>query len=939
MAAKKKKMPRKGVKRPLDWTLVDENIEDVERIKLDAETQRELGCLVGEHVFLEYPWAYVQRDLVINFSKLPESSLEAFQEKILAYKADTFLLGYASTQLISDEFVICLSEHAKRIVCERNRDISKAIWNKVANKVRKKANYWQSLGSELEVEETFVKNLRELFEVEIVLPGKLLGSNRKLCDRGSNDSRDSYVQLVNANENFENIDRKCIARTVQTHLPSREAFVQTYLKNPRNAWTQYVYEDTLNDASIHEEDLEEKSEENDEERSREKSDIEDKEVEEIPREKTPLELFLEARSQEMIEVIRYNAAVNLHVDDVQNLSRPECKILALPKANTFRERCSFIPFNFKVNKAISNVSVHPKLTEYVAISYISVPTGSWENKFANEGEFQTRVLLWSFQDSLRPQLSLQDHREIYSVCFCPYDDNLVIGGCSTGQAIVWNIEDYLSSDRNDKNIKFRTSSQNNAPVFRPIVVSDKHRSHCLPVRTIWWMPASYKVEPNGKLTKSSVSTDVQFLTASEDGTVAFWNLSLSSKFRTLVEDEIFQPVFRLRVPISSQESENVTLLCLCLPSIKNPKDTEYTRSLWIGCREGLIKCKWEEQAEDTAEIVECKILNHSYVHDGPVTEITRSPHLRDVLLTIGGRVFAIWRDDYLDSPLFWRRARRYTVCCWANEPGVFLLGTRDGAFEIWDIKNESNQPVFSRVVSSRSISSLILLDYLGCKGSKMIGIGDQNGFFHAFEEPEIFRGDQTIIERMDWFEEYVWREARRKRVFIGWQEDFLANDPVMIAKRAARRDEERKREAEKTRERLRREQEARLKLRAEKRTRSAPISKDVAWKSKEFDRMKNVLLSKKGLVPAELEAKRLPLVVAKAERDAKLKRAQDKVANQEAHFLNKLLIDFPELFETKREALKSKESVEQQKSVDDYLKKFDEIRNRANEMLTKNSRN
>ncbi|XP_076388423.1 dynein axonemal intermediate chain 3-like isoform X1 [Megachile rotundata] len=861
-AVKKSKMSRKC---PSNWTLVDENIENVEHVKLDPEMQRGLGCFVGEHVFLEYPWAYVKRDLVTYLSNLSESSLARFQQRIHSYKADTFLLGYSSTRLISDEFVICLSEDAKRVVSERNRDISKYIWNKVANKVRKQAKPWRCLGSEFEVDETFVKNTRELFEVEIVLPGRLLGTNRKLCDRSSNDSRDSYAQLVNANENFENVERKCIDRVVQTHLPTREAFVQTCLENPRNAWTQYVYEDILKDALVGEEGLEEdgesddKSDKNVDERSRE-----DKDIEQAIRDKSPLELFLESRSPMMIDVIRYNAAMNLYVDDVQSLSRFEHKIETLSETNTFQERCSFSDFDLAVDKTISDVCVRSELTEYLAISYISASTRISVNEMMNEREFRSRVLLWTFRDPLRPRLSLQDHREIYRVCFCPYDDDLVIGGCSSGQVIVWNIGEYWSNDRTDKYIKFRRSSRNNVPVVRPIIVSDKHSSHCLPVRTIRWIPANYRIEPNGKLTKSSVSSSAQFLTASEDGTVAFWNLSVRSK-HIVRGDEIFQPVFRLRVPNSSQEPRNFNLLCLCLPSIKvlderdlretsreishdrsNSNGTRYTKSLWIGCTEGLIKCRWEEQPEGTVETVECKILSRSYAHDGPVTEITRSPHHQDVLLTIGGRVFAIWRDDYLDSPVFRRRARKYTTCCWANEPGVFVLGTVDGILEIWDIKNEPNQPVFSRVVSSRSISSLITLDYSASKGSKMIGAGDQNGHFRVFEEPQIFRSGQTSVERMDWFEEYIWREVRRKRVFSGWQEDFLANDPVMTAKRATRHDEERKREEEKARERLRRERETRLKSKAEKRVRSAPLPKDVAWKSKEYHRMKSVLLSKKG---------------------------------------------------------------------------------------------
>ncbi|KOC66582.1 WD repeat-containing protein 63 [Habropoda laboriosa] len=822
-------MPRKGVKYPFVWTLVDENIENVERLRLDTKTQRELGCLVGERVFLEYPWAYVHRDLVLEFAKLPDSPLSAYREKIEAYEADAFLLGYSSTRLTSDEFVICLSEEAERLVSQRNRNITGLIWRKVIGKVIKTAKPWNSFNSGSEVDETFVRNTRELFEIEIVLPGKMLGFSRILGDRGSNDSRDSYVQLVNVDETFENIERRCISRAVQTNLQPRETFVQTYPGYPKNAWTQYTYEDKEED-----------------------------EEEEEPRERTPLELFLQDRSQEMIDVIKYNAVVNLHVDDIENLSGRERDIEMVPEVAAFHQQVSFADFSLTANKALSDVSVHPKLTEYVAISYITDSIRAWKN------EFQARVLLWKLTDPLRPQFVLEDHREIYSVSFCPYAENLVLGGCSTGQVIIWNMKDY----RDDKNIKVGTTTRNNLPVFRPVVVSDKQRSHRLPVRKIQWMDAKYRIEPNGKMTKSSISSDVQFLTASAD--------------------------------------------------------------------EGLIECRWEGESleEKWSDVVECEVLNRSCVHNGPVAEITRSPHLRDVLLTIGGQVFAIWKDDYMDSPLFSRRtASWYATCCWANEPGVFLLGSQDGSLEIWDVKNEPNQPVFSKIVSAKSIVHLTLLEYplFPLERSKMIGVGDQGGLFRVFKEPEIFRSEDAI-ERMDWFEEYVWREVRRKNVFISWQNDFLANDPTSLTNRSARRNKERKRETEEARERLRREQEARLRLKEEKRARSAPVPKHVAWKAKEFDRMKNVLLNKKHFDPDQLEAKRLPLVVLKAEREATLKRAQDKIARREEYFLNAVSLEFANVLEEKVEVLEFGEWIELGKSVDDYIKIFTQVQRTADDV-------
>jgi len=43
------------------------------------------------------------------------------------------------------------------------------------------------------------------------------------------------------------------------------------------------------------------------------------------------------------------------------------------------------------------------------------------------------------------------------------------------------------------------------------------------------------------------------------------------------------------------------------------------------------------------------------IHDGPVTELTRSDFYNKVVATVGGKIFALWRDDY-GEPLFWNRS-------------------------------------------------------------------------------------------------------------------------------------------------------------------------------------------------------------------------------------------------------------------------------------------
>lgn len=341
---------------------------------------------------------------------------------------------------------------------------------------------------------------------------------------------------------------------------------------------------------------------------------------------------------------------------------------------------------------------------------------------------------------------------------------------------------------------------------------------------------------------------------------------------------------------------------------------------------------------ETSGLEKCKLLNSSSAHDGPVVAISRSPHLSDVFLTMGGHVFAIWKDDYLDLPLFRRKSDCvYTACCWSNRPGIFLMGTSLGDLEIWDIKRRVNKPVFMQTISRKPIT-LLSLPESRKHGCKLIGAGDCNSAFRIFEEPTEFEDD--TVERMDWFEEYIWREVRRKKMFSSWQKDFLQNDATVIARRQARADEEHRLKLDMARQKLQKEHEERLRLEAEEEARKIPKSKDTIWKLRQQKRMKKVLLEKKKFQPRELQEKRLPLVRLAEERNLKMIKAKNEVALQDKHFDNFVSLKFPEYYDLieKDEILEEKremdeERVEDEEMIDIYLQEFYKVRDEARKII------
>lgn len=43
------------------------------------------------------------------------------------------------------------------------------------------------------------------------------------------------------------------------------------------------------------------------------------------------------------------------------------------------------------------------------------------------------------------------------------------------------------------------------------------------------------------------------------------------------------------------------------------------------------------------------------MHDGPVTHAVRSRYYHKLVVTVGGKIFAVWRDDF-GEPLLWKKS-------------------------------------------------------------------------------------------------------------------------------------------------------------------------------------------------------------------------------------------------------------------------------------------
>lgn len=88
-------------------------------------------------------------------------------------------------------------------------------------------------------------------------------------------------------------------------------------------------------------------------------------------------------------------------------------------------------------------------------------------------------------------------------------------------------------------------------------------------------------------------------------------------------------------------------------------DYEMKPDIVVGTSEGdLMQITWDGYEFSTGMLVNTEPANTvawDKIHDGPVTRVVRSKYLRRILITVGGKIFALWREDSM-HPILWRKS-------------------------------------------------------------------------------------------------------------------------------------------------------------------------------------------------------------------------------------------------------------------------------------------
>ena len=111
--------------------------------------------------------------------------------------------------------------------------------------------------------------------------------------------------------------------------------------------------------------------------------------------------------------------------------------------NQLKELRNFTDLDFSKGKALSCIDWHPTKKGVVAVSVCK--TMSFDERVEVSGQVDVAyVIIWEFAEWIKPQLALQSPQECFSFKYNPTMPNIVVGGCYSGQAIMWDLNEAMA---------------------------------------------------------------------------------------------------------------------------------------------------------------------------------------------------------------------------------------------------------------------------------------------------------------------------------------------------------------------------------------------------------------------------------------------------------------------------------------------------------------
>ncbi|NXJ89202.1 WDR63 protein, partial [Corythaixoides concolor] len=753
-----------------------------------TKTQEIFNCRVDEDVTEENCFKLIKKEDIIQDLKTRAaiSDFHPLKKVVLEYPGEELLVVFDAKFQYGQNFYLVASEEAKENLlkppetAEEKEEENREGTLEVHPYKPPVSKTWVSLGSEKEVEEESVKETAPKIKYMISRVRRKFGAPITFTDKNASHVKDSYIECTPYQDKTFSI--KMLEKDVGVQMVPkvREASTQTKWIYPKNTAKQYFprqlsnkekeeslssekLKNFLTSASLRMEIALQQNEimnaffddwkalAEDESSSGGKPDVYLKAYQSF----TDLR-YLKGRSISCVcwhptiyGIIAVSARERLSYDKQVNLSDK-----SLLQQSVILFWSFFDP-------------IHPQLMlECPEDIYCFQFSPSDPNIIAG-GCINGQVLLW---DISQHEEKLQNAKTVAN--------GIKMTAVNTVNASILNILQY--------SYPLLMQVQQNStepPLARYHAVSSIEYSHKKPVTDIHWLPDYFEDNRTGATFENRAETCVQLVTCSPDSSILFWGIPPTKlpeqpSSEKVKEEEIFamapdvpdtfkhldlcwKPLIKV-LYTNIEQKHQMYLYCFPekvqplnslevpaeegpytetrTPSSKNLKvlesiSTDFFVGTEVSENNKLLLKMLIQDIQMTEQLNNSQKHTQKYtIHTETINTLQRSPFFKDIILSVGGRNFAIWKEGVTNGPILQSScsARRNTAGHWSlTRPGVFFIGRDNGNIDVWDLLKKTHEPSHSQNISESMITSIT--PWIASPKQHFLAVSDDLGVLRVLE--------------------------------------------------------------------------------------------------------------------------------------------------------------------------------------------------------------
>ncbi|XP_029341056.1 uncharacterized protein LOC100570031 [Acyrthosiphon pisum] len=222
---------------------LDENLKTV---FIPKYLHEDFKCTVGTHVFINNPWKKISRKKIIENLQLQKtnSCFWEFRKQIEDITNDDVLVGYKSSSSTDEEFVLCITDKARKYIEEAQKRVQIELEQQVERSMNRLIGHWDPKGSEKDIEDLKPVTTREKIKYKWKIPKRRIQVDAAFEKSNSKSVRNQYVKLKpQSKEIFEMSDKLIMESNIQAKSKTVNREMQTIPKIKDNKCIQSIIEE------------------------------------------------------------------------------------------------------------------------------------------------------------------------------------------------------------------------------------------------------------------------------------------------------------------------------------------------------------------------------------------------------------------------------------------------------------------------------------------------------------------------------------------------------------------------------------------------------------------------------------------------------------------------------------------------------------------------